>query len=163
MEHKSRNWEIGGPKGKEPTGLGIGRRMGGFQIFNFKMLFMKLYIQWFMFKGGKLKFKGSSSSSNKGIKVFLMYLFYLLFDLYSTNSHKQYCKEKKRMFSFYQREITSLPDEGWTKTTDPEDFLGPIIFHNSGDSALLLKVGEENGNLTLETCEGDEQSRQQMF
>ena len=50
------------------------------------------------------------------------------------------------------KEITSLPDEGWTKATDPEDFLGPIILIVPGDNFSLLKISEEGGNLSLETC-----------
>lgn len=53
------------------------------------------------------------------------------------------------------KEITSLPDEGWIKATEPEDFLGPIIFIVSGDTFSLLKISEEAGNLGLEECEGD--------
>ena len=85
-----------------------------------------------------------------------MYLFYLLFVLYSTNPASNTVKKEKEDVFVLPKEITSLPDEGWTKATDPEDFLGPIIFIIPGDSASLLKVGEENGNLTLESCEEDE-------
>lgn len=53
------------------------------------------------------------------------------------------------------KEITSLPDEGWIKATEPEDFLGPIMFIVSGDNFSLLKVNEEGGNLSAEEFEGE--------
>lgn len=49
-----------------------------------------------------------------------------------------------------------MPDEGWIKATDSEDFLGPIIFIIPGDSFCLLKVSEEGGQLSLETSERPE-------
>lgn len=53
------------------------------------------------------------------------------------------------------KEITSLPDEGWIKATEPEDFLGPIMFIVSGDKFSLLKANEEGGDLSVEEFEGD--------
>lgn len=53
-------------------------------------------------------------------------------------------------------EISSIPDEGWIKASEPEDFLGPIIFivPDAGDedsSCCLLKVDEESGAFTVES------------
>lgn len=79
--------------------------------------------------------------------------------LFSSNGavNKKGTKEEKEEALVLPKEITSLPDEGWTKATDPEDFLGPIIFIIPSESISLLKISEEGGNLSLESSpnEGD--------
>lgn len=106
-----------------------------------------------MFKGGKLSFKGSNKR----------YLFINSYEkctltLFSSSSgaNKKVSKEEKEETLVLPKEITSLPDEGWTKATDLEDFLGPIIFIIPGDSFSLLKISEEGGNLSLESSPNDD-------
>ena len=73
----------------------------------------------------------------------------------STNDNKLKSKQEEENIVMIPKEISSLPDEGWIKATEPEDFLGPIMFIVSGDTFSLLKVNEEGGNFSLEGCEGE--------
>lgn len=59
-------------------------------------------------------------------------------------------KEEEDNIISVPKEITSLPDEGWIKATEQEDFLGPIIFIIPGETFSLLKVKEDVGGLLLE-------------
>lgn len=56
-------------------------------------------------------------------------------------------------------EITSIPNEGWIKATEPEDFLGPIILIVPGgeeEDSGLLKVDEDTGTLKVEFIDSNE-------
>lgn len=74
---------------------------------------------------------------------------------FSSNDNKSKERTEEPSNVIIPKEITSLPDEGWIKATEPEDFLGPIMFIIPGEPVLLLKVNEEGGTLTLEEVESN--------
>jgi len=101
-----------------------------------------------MFKGGKLKFKGTNNKRYCTLYLNLYYNFVFFSSTVSKNSSNSSPAVEKLKIP---DEITSIPNEGWIKATEPEDFLGPIVFIVPGEEGGgLLKVDEDTGTLKVE-------------